>query len=151
MYGGVLFGVAVLAGIYFLNTRSRDKGKPAAPPPVVQQGPGAKPGGVQPGGVPADPKEAVLGLIRTSRATVNAELVRWWPPKRVAFNGPERMLCRIIFRVKERKDWSYRDAVGPFKWPSRAPKPTALSIPFSPARTVPSVPTHCATPPSRRN
>jgi len=101
MYGGVLFGVAVLAGIYYLNSRSRtdraDKGRPAVPP-VVRP-------------VPADPKEAVLQAIRSSRSTVNAEIVRWWPPKQVAMNGPERLLCRVIFRFKEGKTWTNRDAV----------------------------------------
>jgi len=101
IYGGVFFGVAVLAGIYYLNSRSRtdraDKGRPAVPP-VVRP-------------VPADPKEAVLQAIRSSRSTVNAEIVRWWPPKQVAMNGPERLLCRVIFRFKEGKTWTNRDAV----------------------------------------
>jgi len=89
IYGGVLFGVAVLAGIYYINIHSRaGKTRPGASRPPPQS-------------APVDPQAAVLQAIRGSRPGVQVEILHWWPPKWVAIGGPDQYVCRAIYRLTE--------------------------------------------------
>ena len=100
VYGGVLFGVAVLALIYYVNTRSRaDKARPGVDPSAETQA------------TEAEHQAAVVEALRGKRADVQVEILQWWPPKLIAMDGPERLLCRAIYRLTVGESRTVRDGV----------------------------------------
>src|SRR5262245_980900 len=96
--GGLLFGVAVLVGIYYFNTRpAADKARPGTSPSAQVQS--AAP----------DQQATVLQALRNNRSDVQIEILRWWPPKEIAMIGPEQLLCRAIYRVTVGQSRTVRD------------------------------------------
>jgi hypothetical protein len=105
--GGVLFGVAVLAGIYYLDTHSSaDKAGPDAAAPRAAPPPAAN------GALPA-----VLEMLHSRRPNARIDVVKWWPPKRVTLGNAERLACRLIYwmevgQIRDRWDCAF-DVGGP--------------------------------------
>jgi hypothetical protein len=112
IYGGVLFGVAVLAVIYYIDThRGGEDAEPAA----------AQPPETSPAS--ADPQAAVLETIRSRAHGPDAKIkiVQWWATQRVALNGVERFACRVVYDVEEGGARTRRDGAFDLEGPLAVP------------------------------
>jgi hypothetical protein len=110
--GGILFGVAVLAFIYYADTHpGANDAEPAAA--QLPQTPPAS----------GDPQAAVLETIRSRAHGADAKvtIAQWWPPRRVVLNGTERFACRVIYDVEEGGARTRRDGAFDLEGPLAVP------------------------------
>jgi hypothetical protein len=112
IYGGIVFGVLVLTGIYYAGKNWKtDDGEPATTPIVDNRS------------ASAEPQAAVLETIRSRAhaADPKVEIVQWWPPRRVMLNGTERFACRAVYQVDDGGAKMRRDGAFDVEGPSAVP------------------------------